>query len=58
VTPIPETELFVQTLTGAENTVKVVHLPTGLTITFGQYQSMRRNKNEAVRRLADKLERR
>lgn len=58
MTQIPEYELYVQILSnGAENSVKVVHLPTGLTEVAGEHRSMLRNKREAVRRLADKLER-
>lgn len=59
MTRIPETELYVQIFSNeVQNSVKVVHLPTGLTEVANQYRSMRRNKNEAVRRLATRLERR
>jgi protein subunit release factor A len=59
MTQIPETELYVQILSNeVENAVKVVHLPTGISEASGEHRSIVRNKKEALRRLAAKLERR
>jgi protein subunit release factor A len=56
VLQIPETELYVHLVHSHQNTVRVVHLPTGLSEVYGEHQSLRRNKNEAVRRLTEKLQ--
>jgi protein subunit release factor A len=61
VSKLPETELCILVISTnmyEASAVKVTHLPTGLTEVCGDSRSILRNKNEAVRRLADKLEHR
>lgn len=53
---IPDSELYVHIYYDPANAVRVTHLPTGLYEFSAQHGSILRNKREAVRRLAEKLE--